>query len=73
MELPSPENNGWYKDAGELRQELMVNASVPDMIVELTRCCCKKGCKTNSSSCRRAKLDIFLYLRYQQKVKFLKE
>ena len=35
-------------------EKFVLNSSVPDSIVELTRYECKKGCKTNSSSCKRA-------------------
>ena len=56
LELPSPLDNGWKRVEGIFEQERMSNAAVPDVIVELTRCNCKKGCKTNICSCFRAKL-----------------
>ena len=37
-------------------EEFILNSSVRDAIVELTRYKCKKGWKTNSSSCKRANL-----------------
>ena len=41
----------------EFCEELKVNLSVSDAIVEFTRCKCKtKGCKTNSCSCKCANL-----------------
>ena len=46
LELPSPLDNGWKRVEGIFEQERMSNAAVPDAIVELTRCNCKKGCKT---------------------------
>ena len=41
---------------GKFCEELMLNQSVPDAIVELARCKCKKGCKTNSCSCKLTNL-----------------
>ena len=36
--------------------ETMINSAVPDVIVELTRCKCTKGCINNVCSCRKANL-----------------
>ena len=41
---------------GKFCEELMLNQSEPDAIIELKRNKCKKGCKTNSCSCKRANL-----------------
>ena len=35
---------------------MTVNASLPENLVELVRCSCKKGCNTNRCSCRKASL-----------------
>ena len=56
LDLPSPEGNGWSQCHGCLELERMIDDAVPDVVVELTRCKCNKGCRTNSCSCRRAKL-----------------
>ena len=45
----------WRLD-GHLELERMIDDAVPDVVVKLTCCKCCKGCKTNSCSCRRAKL-----------------
>ena len=37
-------------------KEFILNPPVPEAMVEMTRYKCKKGCKTNSSSCKRANL-----------------
>ena len=34
----------------------MVLSPVPESVLELVQCKCKKGCKTNSCSCRKSKL-----------------
>ena len=39
-----------------LEQEKMLNEAVPEAIVELVRCKCKKGCKNNFCCCRKANL-----------------
>ena len=56
LNLPSLIENGWHIVDGKFCEELIFHSSVPDSIVELTRCKCKKGCKTNSCSCKRANL-----------------
>ena len=57
LRLPSPIENGWKLVDGAIQQERMLNLSVPNVIVELTRCNCKKGCKTQACSCRRENLN----------------
>ena len=54
--LPEPISNGWIKLGDSLDQEKMINSAVPDVIVELTRCKCTKGCINNVCSCRKANL-----------------
>ena len=56
LQLPSPVEHGWCLVDGELSQEKMLNAPVPDSIIELTRCNCRRGCKSNACSCRREAL-----------------
>ena len=34
----------------------MITDAVPDAIIELIRCTCRKGCKTNICCCRKANL-----------------
>ena len=35
----------------------MINEAVPNSVVELIRCSCKKGCKNNLCCCRKANLS----------------
>ena len=57
LELPQPIGNGWINVNGTIEPERMITPAVPDIVVELTRCKCGKGCKTNTCSCRKAKLS----------------
>ena len=43
LNLPSPSGTGWRMEDRQFYEELILNSSVPDAIVELTRCKCKKG------------------------------
>ena len=56
IDQPSPIGNGLQMEGLKLCEEFILNSPVPDAIVELTRYKCKKGCKTNSSSCKRVNL-----------------
>ena len=56
LNLPSPIGNGLQMEGLKFCEEFMLNSSAPDAIVEFTRYKCKKGCKTNSSFCKRANL-----------------
>ena len=56
LNLPTPIENGWQIVDGKFCEEHMLQSSVPEAIVELTRCKCTKGCKTKSCSCKRANL-----------------
>jgi len=57
LALPSPIGNGWKRTGNDsIEQERMTADAVPDAVAEFTRCKCKKGCKSNSCSCRRNKL-----------------
>ena len=56
LNLSSSIGNGLQMEGLKFCEEFMLNSSVPDAIVELTRYRCKKGCKKNSSSCKRANL-----------------
>ena len=56
LNLPSPIGNRLQMKGLKFYEEFMLNSSVPDAIVELTRYKCKKGCKTNSSFWKRANL-----------------
>ena len=56
LDLPSPEKNRWIQDDGCLELEAMIGDAVLDVVVGLTDCMCNKGCRTNSCSCKRAKL-----------------
>ena len=53
LNLPGPVGNGWVKNGEVLNQEKTVRNAVPENIVELIRCKCKKGCKTNACGCRK--------------------
>ena len=52
LTLPLPIGNGLQMEGLKFCKEFILNPSVPDTIVQLTRCKCKKGCKTNSLSYR---------------------
>ena len=56
LNLASPIGNGLQMERLKFCEEFMLNSSAPDAIVEFTRYKCKKGNKTNSSSCKRANL-----------------
>lgn len=45
LRLQSPVVNGWQIDNEKFCKELILNSSVPDAVVELTRCICKKAAK----------------------------
>ena len=47
MELVGPVGNGWVKSREILVQEKTIRIAVPEAIVELVCCKCKKGCKMN--------------------------
>ena len=48
LNLPSPIGNGWKMENETFCEEHMLISSLADTNVELTRCKCKKSCKTNS-------------------------
>ena len=56
LNLPSPIGNGLQMEGLKFCEEFMLNSSAPDAIVEFTRYKCKKGSKTNSSSCKCANI-----------------
>ena len=56
LTLPLPNGTGLQMEGLKLCEEFMLNSSVPDATVEFTRHKCRKGCKTNSSSCKRVNL-----------------
>ena len=56
LNLPSPIGNGLQMEGSKFCEEFTLNSSAPDAIVEFTRYKCKKGSKTNSSSCKRTNL-----------------
>ena len=56
LSLPQPVGNGWIEKNGQLSPEFMLLDSVPESVLELVQCKCKKGCKNNSCSCRKHKL-----------------
>ena len=56
MELAGPVGNGWVKSGEILDQEKTVWNAVTEAVVELVRCKCKKGCKTNTFGCKKAGL-----------------
>lgn len=45
LRLQSPIINGLQIDSEKFCKELMLNSSVPDAVVQLTRCKCKKAAK----------------------------
>ena len=53
LNLPSSVGNGLQVEGLNFCKEFILNLSVPDAIVELTRYKCKNGCKTNSYSWKR--------------------
>ena len=53
LNLPEPTANGWTITNTGLEMEMTIIAAVPDTIVELVRCQCKKACKSKSCSCRK--------------------
>ena len=54
--LPSPNGNVLQMEGLKFSEELISNSPLPDALVEMTRHKCKKVCKTNSSSWKRANL-----------------
>ena len=56
LNLPSSIGNQLQMEGLKFCEKFMINSSVPNAIAELTRFKCKKGSKTNSSSCKRANL-----------------
>ena len=56
LNLPSSTGNQLQMEGLKFCEKFMINSSVPNAIAELTRFKCKKGSKTNSSSCKRANL-----------------
>ena len=64
--LPSPVGNGWLEVADGFPQpKYMVFDSAPSSVCELISCKCKKGCKTNACSCKKANLNCCGALLYQ--------
>lgn len=58
LSLPSPVGNGWAEDNnGFLTPEYMIFDSAPSSVLELISCKCKKGCKNNLCSCRKANFN----------------
>ena len=45
--IPQPISNGWHKENDQLLPTLMTKPPVPDTLLELIVCNCKKGCKRN--------------------------
>ena len=56
LNLQLPIGNGLQTEDEKICEELMLNSSVPNAIVEPMRCKCKKGFKTNSCSSKCANL-----------------
>ena len=56
MELPGPVGNRWVKSREILEQEKTGPNAVPEAIVELVHCKCKKGCKMNARGCKNVGL-----------------
>ena len=56
LNLPTSIENGWVIENVKICTELMLCSSVPDTVIELTRCKCKKRCKINPYSCDRVNL-----------------
>ena len=56
LNLPLLIGNELQMEGLKFCKEFILNSPVPDAIVELTRYKYKKGCKTNSSSCKRVNL-----------------
>ena len=55
MNIPSPEGNGWILD-GEYKIPWMTLPAAPDSLLEIVKCSCKTGCKTQRCSCLKAQL-----------------
>ena len=48
--------NAWFKRREILEEEKTVQNAVPEATVELVRCECKKGCKTNACGFKKGGL-----------------
>ena len=60
LSLPYPAENGWIKsDEGKLDPTLMTNLAVlvPENLIELTVCRCRKKCINNTCHCRKVSLS----------------
>lgn len=59
LNLPSPCGNGWKLDdiTSILTHEYMLQQPIPESMVELVRCKCKKACSSKSCSCRKSNLS----------------
>ena len=55
MNIPSPEGNGWILD-NEYKILWMTVPAAPDSLLEIVKCTCKTGCKTQRCSCLKAQL-----------------
>jgi hypothetical protein len=51
-----PIDFGWKFDIGQYTPIMTTNQAAPTAILELTKCGCKRGCKSNGCSCRQNKL-----------------
>jgi len=54
--LPSPIENGWQMENGNLITEYTVLGDVPERIIELVSCRCQKGCKKKFVCVQKVKL-----------------
>ena len=56
MNIPSPAGHGWILD-GEYKILWMTLPAAPDSLLEIVKCTCKTGCKTQRCSCTKAQLN----------------
>ena len=54
--IPSPINNGWTLNNGELEMVWMTRPPAPDALLDSINCKCKTECKTFRCSCKKANL-----------------
>ena len=56
MNIPSSVGNGWILDSTDYKILWMTRPAAPDSLLEVVKCTCKTGCKTQRCSCLKAQL-----------------
>jgi hypothetical protein len=54
--LPSPATMGWKMEDGKLSPKLVSLAPIPESCKDIVSCGCKRGCKSQSCTCKKGKL-----------------